>query len=301
MTMGFATQFGLGPQHATNVATRQFEFISCTLNKRDNLIRANGIRGQRAPIGDYTQKGIYTVGGNVVLEPRPDDLDFLLPYILGAAEDDDVFDLAETIPDLVASVDKDLYVETFRGLKVAQAIFRSAQGQPLTLELQLEGKTRDAPLGASGSFPSIASTLSEKLPYVHHQATWSFDSTAIEINNLVLTINNNLELDHHNNSQTRTSIPEGEPTITLAFTTEMNSNYHSKLREIAASGVSSAKLAYSNGTDSMTVDFGLLQKPETPVDISGKPSIRPQITLQAYEDLDGEVPMIQFTNVNTVA
>lgn len=297
VSMGHVTQFGLGPQHATNPATRQFGFQSCTLNKRGNLIRPNGIRGQRAPVGDYAQEGIYSVNGNVVLLPRPDDLDFLLPYILGAAESTDVFDLAETLPDLVASVDKDLYVETYRGLKVAQAVFRSSQGQLLQLELQLEGKTKDAS-GAAGSFPAISGTLSTKLPYVHRHATYTFDSTTFEINNLVLTINNGLETDHFNNSQTRTSLPEGEQTVTLAYTLEHVQDVDDHIRDIAAAGVSGASLVYDNGTDSMTVDFGLLQKPETPIDISGKQSIRPQVTMQAFEDIANTLPMIKFTNTN---
>ncbi len=297
VTMGHATQLGLGPQHATSLATRQFEFQSCTLNRQQNLIRSHGIRGQRAPIGDFTQEGTSSVSGRIVLMPRPDDLDFLLPYILGGAEASDVFDLAETLPQLVATVDKDLMVETYRGIKVAQAILRSQQGQPLTLELHLEGQTKDNS-AAAGTFPSIGSTLSEKLPYVHHHASWTFDGTDIPINDLVLTIDNGLELDHFNNSQSRVRLPEGEPSVTLAFTTPHSADFADHLREIAAAGVSAAQLSYDNGTDRLTVDFGRLQKPETPVDIRGKKSIQPQVTLQAYEDLAGERPMIRFTNTN---
>jgi len=296
-TMGHATQLGLGPQHATSLATRQFEFQSCTLNRHQNLIRTHGIRGKRAPLGDATQLGTSSVSGTVLLMPRPDDLDFLLPYILGGAEETDVFALAESLPELVASVDKHLFVETYRGLKVAQAIFRSKQGQPLTLQLQLEGKTKDDS-AAAGTFPSIGSTLSEKLPYVHHHARWTFDSTLIEIDDLVLTIDNGLELDHYHNSQTRSRLPEGKQTITLAFRTPHNADFDDHLREIAAAGVSAAELAFDNGTDSLTIDFGRLQKPETPVDIRGKRSIRPQVTMQAYQDLAGELPMIRFTNTN---
>lgn len=298
VTMGYATQFGLGPQHATNLATRQFEFQTCTLNKRQQLIRPQGIRGQRSPSGDATQPGTYAVSGSVLLLPRPDDLDFLLPYILGATEEDDLFALAGSLPDLVATIDKDLYVETYRGIKVARAIFRSAQGQPLSLELQLEGTTKDN-VAASGSFPSIAGTLSAKLPYVHHQATWTFDSTSIAMNDLVLTIDNRLETNHYNNSQARTSLPPGEPAITMAFNTHHDATFHAKLRDLVAAGVSAAQLKYDNGTDRLTIDFGQLQKPETPVDIRDKQSLRPEVTLEAFADQTNALPMIQFTNTNT--
>ena len=297
VTMGYATQLGLGPQHATSLAIRQFEFQSCSLNKRQQLVRADGIRGQRSPSGDATQPGTYAVAGSLLLLPRPDDLDFLLPYILGGAEAADQFDLAESLPELVATIDKQVYVETYRGLKVSRAIFRSAQGQPLSLELQLEGRTRDN-LAAAGTFPTIAGTLSAKLPYVHHQATWTFDNTPIPLNDLVLTIDNQLETNHYNNSQTRTNLPLGEPQITLAFNTPHDAIFHAKLREIPSAGMSAAQLQYNNGINSLTIDFGRLQKPETAVDIRGKQSLRPEVTLAAYADTTNNLPSIRFTNTN---
>jgi hypothetical protein len=299
MTMGYEWKFGIGPQHASNLATRQFEFQAVDINKRDNLIRANGIRGQRSPVGDYTQKGIFNVSGTVTILPRPDDLVFLLPYILGGTPVSDVFPLAETIPDFVVTVDKGTHVETSRGCKVNQAIFRSSQGQPLQLELQIEGKDMDAK-AASGSFPAISGTMSEKLPFVHHQAIWTFASQNLRMNNLVLTINNNLELDHHNNSQARTDLPEGERMITLAFNSgKWSATEYTNLLDIAAAGVTGADLEYTDGTDDLIFTFGRLQKPETPLDVSGKDSVRPQITLEAFEDLDGTEPqmIVECTNV----
>lgn len=301
MVMGYEWKFGIGPQHASNLATRQFEFESVDINKRDELIRSNGIRGQRTPIGDFTQKGIYNVSGSVVLQPRPDDLSFLLPYILGGAEVADVFPLAETIPEFVVSVDKGTHVENFRGCKVSQAVFRSSQGQPLTLELQVEGRIADAP-AASGSFPAIAATMSEKLPFVHHQAIWTFASQNLPMNNLVITINNGLELDHHNNSQFRTDLPEGERMITVAFNSrKWSSVEYTNLMDIAAAGVTAADIEYTDGTDDLVFTFGRLQKPKTPLDAQGKQSIRPQITLEAFEDLDGDLPQMLVECTNVVA
>lgn len=301
MVMGYEWQFGIGPQHASNLATRQFEFQSVDINKRDNLIRANGIRGQRTPVGDYTQKGIYTVSGTVTILPRPDDLAFLLPYILGGAENDDIFPLAETIPEFVVTVDKGTHVRTYRGCKINQAIFRSSQGQPLQLELQIEGRIADDP-AASGTFPAIAATMSEKLPFVHHHAVWNFNSQTLAMNNLVLTISNNLELDHHNNSQPRTDLPEGERSITLAFNSrKWSATEYTSLLDIAAAGVTGAELEYTDGTDDLIFTFGRLQKPETPLSVSGKESVRPQITLEAFEDLDGEEPQMIVECTNVVA
>ncbi len=302
-TQGYDTRFGLGPQDDEGLATQEFAVASHNINKNDGaLIRSDNMRGQRSPVGDYTQKGIYNPGGPVVMHPTPEDLDFLLPYILGATEAaTDSFAVAENLPELVATVDKVLKVRTFRKGKVAQATFRSRKGEVLTLELQLEFQIADDPTNA-GTFPDIASTLTTKLPYVHHQSTLTFDSGNIEIDNIVLVINNNLETDHHNNSQSRTSLPEGVRQVTLSFDTEMEAtNFTAKLQDIAPAGVSGSTLVYTDGTDTLTFTLGRLQKPETPVNVQGKGSIRPQISMEAFEDISGSVPQIAVTSTNTVA
>ncbi|UUO04626.1 phage tail tube protein [Blastopirellula sp. J2-11] len=290
---GFQTQFGLGVQHASNLATRQFEHFGCNLDKQESIIVADGMLGKRSPLGDSAQLGTYTVGGTVTLQPRPDDLTFLLPYILGAAADDDTFALADSLPELVACVDREIKVQTYRGLKVNQATFRSATGGNLELELDLQGKLADADAN-SGTFPDIASTLSAKLPFIHHQGSITVDGAAIAIDNSVITINNALELTQFNNSQTRTVLPEGARVVTWAFDTELGDDELAHLIANAARGVTGS-ISYANGVDTLTLTFGLLQKPRTPIPIQGKGTIRPSHQFTAYEDLANSAPQLVAT------
>ncbi|MCC9608519.1 hypothetical protein LOC68_09865 [Blastopirellula sp. JC732] len=287
---GFQTQLGLGPQHATNLATRQLEHFGVDLDKQSTIVRADGMIGQRSPIGDSAQPGTYTVGGTISLRPRPDDLLFLFPYILGAAEVSDAFALAETLPELVATVDRKIMVNTYRGLKVDKATFRSRKGELLELELDLQGKLADA-TAAAGTFPSIAATLSAKNPFVHHQSSVTIDETTIEVDNLVITIDNALELDRFNNSQTRTTLPEGSRRITLAFDTELNDDVLANLIETAARGVT-AEVEFANGVDTLTFTFGLVQQPKTPLSIRGKGTTRPRHQLEAFADLANGLPQL---------
>ncbi|TWT34692.1 phage tail tube protein [Blastopirellula retiformator] len=287
---GFQTQLGLGPQHATNLATRQLEHFGVELDKQSTIVRADGMIGARASIGDSAQVGTYAVGGTISLRPRPDDLSFLLPYILGGTEVEDAFPLAESLPELVATIDRKIIVNTYRGLKVDQATFRSRKGELLELELDLQGKLADA-AAAAGTFPSIAGTLSAKNPFVHHQASVTIDETTIEVDNLVITIDNALELDRFNNSQTRTSLPEGPRRVTLRFDSELDDDVLTNLIEMAARGVT-AEVAYANGVDTLTFSFGLVQQPKTPLTIRGKGPTRPTHQLEAFADLANDRPQL---------
>lgn len=297
---GFQTQFGIGPQHVSDLATRQLEFENLSLDKQENIVVTNGMIGKRSPIGDSAQFGTYTVGGSVSLYPRPDDLDVLLPYILGAAEGTDaladVFALADTLPELLATVDREIKVQTYRGLKVNQATFRSSAGGVLGLELDLQGKLADAD-AAAGSFPNILSTLSAKLPYIHHQSTITVNDVEIAVDNSVIVINNALDLGQFNNSQTRQLLPEGERIITWAFDTELDDATLANVLANAARGVTGS-ISYTNGTDTLTFTFGLLQKPRTPIPIQGKNLIRPAHQFTAYEDLANSEPQLVVTNTN---
>ncbi|MFI4875952.1 MAG: phage tail tube protein [Blastopirellula sp. JB062] len=293
---GFQTQLGLGPQHASALATRQFEHFGVELDKQTRLIAPDGMLGRRGPIGDATQVGRYAVGGTISLWPRPDDLTFLLPYVLGAAAEDDTFALAETLPELVATVDRAIQVETYRGLKVDRAIFRSGKGAPLSLDLALQGKTVDAP-AAAGTFPDLQATLSAKNPLVHHQAKITIDETEIEVDDLTLTIDNALELEHFHNSLTRVRLPEGPREITLTFETELSDDVLDHLIEPAPRGVT-AEIEYANGVDTLRFTFGLLQQAKAPLPIQAKGTVRPRHRFRALADWAAQRPQLVATCTN---
>lgn len=161
-SMAVRSRVGVGATSGS-AATKELEFISCTIGKEGQHVQSDGIRGSRERYSASVVEGTYNVGGQLVLEPRPDDLDILLPWILGAAEAADVFDIADTL--LVYGVDVEKVADAYRyaGMKINQATFTSQPNQPLRLELDVQGKTETAGI----TFPSIAGTLSAKAPYIH--------------------------------------------------------------------------------------------------------------------------------------
>jgi hypothetical protein len=254
-TMGHQTRFGLGVNSGA-VATREFEVLSNGLIKVAEHLQAEGMRGERGYKSEPTVEGVIAVGGVVSLEPRPDDLAFLLPYILGAAGVGTAFALADTSPELCAESVRGLSSYRHLGLKVNSAVFRSSSNSKLTLDLDLQGKTEVSGI----TMASVQSTLSTQAPYVHHQLVATFGGVAYKVNNVEFAISQGLKTDRYYNSQTRSSLPEGNRVLTLGvdvpFTTD-----EAALYDIALAGLATNTLVWTNSARSLTFTLGKLQTP----------------------------------------
>lgn len=241
-----------------------YEFRSEGIVKQESHVETGGIRGTRSHISENVSEGTYTVGGPLVLIPTPADLVTLLPKILGAAASGTTFALAETLPDFVAQIDRKTKVFAYSGCKVNKASFKSSKGNPLTLDLDIQGKKEgsysgstftDITLGSAGTFPSL--TLSVLQPYMHHQLVLTIGGTAYEVDDIDITIDNALILDRFNNSQSRTELPEGDRIITVSATFPYSTS-ETALYNIATAGAA-ATAVYTNGNYSITFTFAVLQ------------------------------------------
>jgi len=264
-SMAHATKVGIA---ATAPSTLQLEFESCGVGLQGTHVQSPGIRDGRSYHSESVVDGPYTVGGPLVLAPRADELDALLPYILGTAEVADVFSLAETIPDFVLDVEKvaDGAASGYRyaGCKMNSATFRSSPGGLLMLEMDVQGKTE-----AEITFPSISGTLTVLQPYIHHQLVLTIGGTAYQPASIDITINNALILDRFLNSQTRTELPESDRIVTCNFTLPYTANERNNLYDVAVGGLA-ATAKWTNGARSILFTFGVLQFPKPPVVIPGR-------------------------------
>jgi hypothetical protein len=276
-SMGWATQVGTG---TANPVTQQFEFISCDVRNRTTLVESPGIRGTRSHRSDSVNEGTITNGGTLVLEPRPDELDWWLPRILGATESTDVFAVAEKLPDFYMTVDKVARVYTYDGCKVAVARFAaSGPGQNLRLSLEIEGKTETA--AAAASFPSISETLSVLQPYIMHQGVLTLGGTARPFRNIEVSIDNGLTRDNFRNSQTRQQFNETDRIVRLVCDNPFTAD-EVDLAEMALAGMTGT-LVFTNGARSITFSFANLKLPQEGVPIPGRTQPLPlRLNLQAF-------------------
>ena len=278
-SMGHASAFAIGAE-ANGANSRGFDFISCTLGKQGSLIVPEGIRGSRSRREEGVCAGTYTVGGQVVLEPRPDDLAVLFPYILGTNSA-----LTNTIGDFFCFIDRVGDVYDYVGCKVNMATFRSAPNGTVQLVLDIQGKTEGTTLAAMHA--NAASNLSVLAPYVHHQGVLTLGNAAYEYSNAELVIDNALLLDRFNNSQTRDALPESDRIITFRCDNPFSSVEAAVLYDISVAGILLNSWVITNGNYSCTFDFTNLKAPANSPEIGGRDQEIPlRLELQAFANTD---------------
>jgi hypothetical protein len=292
-SMGHQSKLGID---SASPVTKQFDFKRCTIGKQATLINHQGMRGSRSHVQNVVAAGPYTVGGLTLMDAKPDDLDLLLPAILGAAEASDVFALAETLPVRTITVDKVAKVATYAGMKVNRATFRAAR-ETLELEIDWQGKTET--IADAGTFPSIAASLSNQQPYVYHQGVLTVDGAAIALKNVEVTIDNALLLDGYNNSQSRSHLPEGDRIITLTCDAPYTSD-ETAFYDFALAGAAGT-LVYTHPTNglSLTFSFANLKVPTQVVAIASRTGEIPlRLPFQAF--MSGSTRELIVTNDNTL-
>lgn len=172
----FYARGGTGTQTYQGPTARAFEFITETIQANTTLLEANGIRGVRSMPTVRVRDGIRTVGGSVVINPSPGDLDFWLPWIMGTVEQaSNTFPLENTHGPIGIYMGRDTDVLGTTGsfeytdMYVNRAIFRGQSGSLLELEMEFVGKNETKGLTIPVSPPSIGTNDSFQ-PFVFMDA-----------------------------------------------------------------------------------------------------------------------------------
>jgi hypothetical protein len=194
-----------------------FVFVSEAITKKGLIVERTGLRGTRSHVSDDTRVGPYAVGGQLVLEPTPEDLAIWLPRILGGQPtggEVKTYPLAETLPSFTLSIDRVAKVFTYAGCKINRAAFHGAQGGLLRLTLDIVAQSES--LAAAGTFPALTPGTTQ--PYIFSDLNLTLAATAREVKQFDLTIDNGLITNRFMNSLTIVSAPEGDRTISLRTT-----------------------------------------------------------------------------------
>ena len=204
------TTYGSTP----GAVTEPFVFVSASITKRGVIVERGGLRGTRSHVADDTRVGPYVAGGQLVLEPTPEDLALWLPRILGGTPtgtSPKTYPLAETLPSFTLSIDRVAKVFIYAGCKINRATLHGAQGGLLRLVLDIVAKSES--VAAAGTFPSLSASVTQ--PYIFSDLDLTLAATAREVKQFDLTIDNALVTDRFMNSLTIVSAPEGDRTIVL--------------------------------------------------------------------------------------
>jgi len=217
---GFQSQVGIGT--ADPVDTR-YDFLNENLSCSEEFPDTGGLRGTRSHVIERVRAGIRRVQGSITMQPTPVELAALLPWILGANASGTLFALADALTSRFITVDRGAKVFTYSGCFVDSATFRSSQGQPLSLTLNIVGS--DETVANSGTFPSLAIDTATNA-FMFHDLALSIASVTYQAKDFDLTVNNHIDKDRMFNSQVlslatksmdrtinfRTNLPYGDAT-----------------------------------------------------------------------------------------
>ncbi len=235
------------------------------------------MRGTRGHVADDTRLGPYTVSGELVLEPTPEDLAIWLPRILGGTPtgtSPKTYPLGETLPSFTLAIVRVAKVFTYAGCKVNRAVLSGMQGGLLRLALDLVAQSET--VGNAGTFPALTPGATQ--PYIFSDLELTLAATAREVRQFALTVDNALVTDRFMNSLTIVGAPEGDRSVTLNTTHAWAPANTDLYAQALAGAAGTLQLTNALGGTPptgyrTTFTFATLQSPDRSPNVSGRQEV----------------------------
>lgn len=251
--------YSMGHQSKWKLDGVDVTVVQDSLSLKRAHVEPTGMAGTRGKASENVREGTRLVTGQLVIEPGPTWLQTILKLAMGAFSAPNAT-LEETLPtfDVIKDTGADVY--TFDTCKVNRLELQAQKGQPIRATLDIVGTDETA--GGSGTFGAYAPSTEQPL-MLHDLAATLLGVGSRNVDDVRITINNNLKQDNFFNSQTLVNIPEGMRQIILALNTPWDAD-HDDLYHPTVAGIA-ALLAFTNGAIGATFTFAKWQIPaETP-------------------------------------
>lgn len=287
-SMGWATALAMQPI-ANIAATTTFssssfrlEFLSCDLYETIALEQDEGLRGTRTRAAERLALGNVSITGSITLEPTPDELQALTPYILGTASSSGTYAVSDTLPNLYLLVDYVAKVNTFT-TRVTKATFTASPGKHLQLKLDLVGTLMT--IGNAGTFASASIPALDVSARAWMMADLgsgvTINSIAYSIDTFELGVDNRIEPTYMQ-GVTATDLEPTDRIITLGLATKFTSTETVLQTDTRAGTGRAASLAFTNGSEILTMTFAQLVATPESVRIPNRSKLRLPLNYQCY-------------------
>lgn len=239
------------------------EFLEgSTLGAQETFTDTNGIRGTRQHASLRVRRTRRDVGGSLQFAPSASELDVLLPWVLGAAEDADSFLLAETVPARYIKTYRDGTKHLYNGLKVNRAVFSCTEGGPLNLSVDVIGvdEATDADTTETDTIDDDAG------PYVLSDCALTVGGTTYAFRSIAIEVNNALEVKF-NNSVTASVIHATDLMVQVSLSLpygDASALYGSALTGVAVVAT------FTNGNRSIAFTVSGVAAPKQPLPIGNR-------------------------------
>lgn len=266
-TYGTTTKLGID---SASPVTKRFNFMSDGVVLTEEHVQTAGNFGSRSEPSERVRTGLKRVAGAIVLQPNPVELNNLLEWIMGGTPlvgtpaGKTTFPLADTLPTRFITSDRGSKVLTYDTCAVAKATFRSTQGGPLSLTIDVIGK--DETIGNSGTFPAINIDITQ-LPFMHQDLVLTINAVAHKCPDFEMVVDNMIDAERFFNSSTLTSVQPTGRIVTL--NTKLPYGDSSAAYNLASAGVA-ADATFTNGNLSLQFVLPALHVPRQSPPIDGR-------------------------------
>lgn len=240
-----------------------------------------------------TGEGIVIPKFKIVMSPTPEEEDLLYP-LAGFSESTDVFTPIDDFSSISFDVEayKVASLDTFTGAMFDKLTWRGRKGGG-AWKLEIEGYATGLTVDAGGTFS--ASSITKTSSFVFHQSVLNLNSGAEAFQSGVISLNNNLYVQH-NNSQFPTSIrpqyrefglgvdtpyTSDETALLTAFTGETDATPPGD--DPSSTGYGGSVVCTRGGL-SRTFTFYNLKSAAKLADIDGRTEIRNRMWFKAFGD-----------------
>lgn len=176
------------------------EFLRESITQDIPIINNAGIRGTRQRASERNRRGNEKVSGTIEFEASRILLDNILPGALGANESANVFNIAESLPDLYFLIDKGSDIALVSEAKIGQLRFTFEQSQIVKVSIDIEAES----LTWGQSWPSPAPVPDVSKPYFFSDlGDVTIESSGREVLSGEVSIDNALSADQWANNLTR--------------------------------------------------------------------------------------------------
>lgn len=262
-----------------DVSSEPFYFVSSGIRKRNTHAYSTGITGSRSRRSHRARIVQTYVGGPLILEPSPTEIDLMLPRILGGTTGGGVTDVADTLPEFLIAIDKVTKVMTYSGCRVARAVIQGSQNQAMRWSLDIEAETQST--GNAGTFPAL--TLPTDNFFVFSDLTLTLESVSRKFRDFTLTIDNLLDADRWHNSLTRAEIAAQDRLVQLSVNLPYTSD-NEDLFDAAIAGAA-GQLVMTDGTTTYTIDIANAKVPTEGPEVPGRgQEIRMPLVVDCFHD-----------------
>ncbi len=198
---------GTAPRTFTSASSR-LEILYETLATKRNLQHTEAITGTTSRLISGVRAKSYLTQGVIALQASPANLALVLPLILGGTPSGNSFPLGSVLPTFDVLVYRESGIFQYSNLRVAQAVLRgktsnggeSSDFMELLLVCVGEQEIITETGGVSpwpASEPSLPTTA-RYVPYAFYESTFELNNTEIAIEDIKLTIDNQLAIKFYN-------------------------------------------------------------------------------------------------------